>query len=498
MKRQSATTSLFPGIAGLAAVVACILVPMPSLAQVSQRIDLLPRPVRWQEYPADVCHVTIDRTGRTWFETEGACTVEQLKAEVEASQELEAPVLHGARMNDFGGNQILHFDGAGRIWLCPATVPKLLLGYVPRQRRWIEHRIDRPQQRQGNPQSPPFNFTQRVHESRSGRLYFADWNGIHLLDGDTWSYRQLYRQNMREKRYFGKRKEFSPPEFAEDEQGRVYVWSRWGEHGATGTIGFFVHDGETWRQIERDGRGRRLERIEAVIPLHDGRALVCPQVGSVCIFGEKVDLEDATAGIEDEIRRLGDERYKEREAAQDQIFKRGPLVLPYLRRVQDDRTDLEVTMRVRQLIDRLQRVYVPGPLIDGYSIQNARLFGKGGAGGVFLSARYVVEPGGKEEIRGELWLITRAGRMGRAPQPLCDWHLQGDCETFLDSRNRLWITRDRRECAVWDGQSIRRVGGVAKTSFFHHILGEDARGRIYFTDGHGVGAVDTARAAGSG
>lgn len=473
-------------------VLVCIY---PAFSNAGERPDLLPKQVRWQTYPPHVRLVVIDGEGRPWFATDESATLDQVKSQVEISFRLKAPWVPGAQMHHFGGAQILHFDRSGRIWMIPAPTSKVLLRYDPHEKEWIERHVVPESERGGYDErdrmSPALVFSETVHESRSGRLYFADRIGVHVLDGDSWSFFHLYRQNIKDNRFSSEIKSFNEPNFAEDERGFVYVWSSWSTSGWSGTLGYFVHDGRSWRQITTDDDGNKLEWIESVLPLRDGRVLVFPKSGTARIVGEKRPPSRLAGGIENEVRRLGHDNFTEREAAQRRLAEQGSGIVPMLRKLLSDETDLEIASRLRQLIRRFEQNSLPDALVDGHAIHGGRVFGKDGAGRVIFWANHVVEPRGTEPVRNQLWLVDAEGKISRAPRSFGDWQ-PGNHSTFVDSQGRLWIAKYRKGCVIWDGHKLIPVTNETQTAF-SKILGEDNDGRVYISSGIQVVAVDMKR-----
>ena len=129
-------------------------------------------------------------------------------------------------------------DSKNRLWVI-SRLQDRVLGYDPKTKEWIERRPDA--FRKGKMDQP-------MYEDKAGRLYVKDSYGMHVLDGKTWTYQLFYERNFKEAKYCDNVfMFFCDAEFAEDTDGRVYVWSRWGRGGGTGTIGYWVYDGRTWQ-----------------------------------------------------------------------------------------------------------------------------------------------------------------------------------------------------------------------------------------------------------
>jgi len=98
--------------------------------------------------------------------------------------------------------------------------------------------------------------------------------GVHVFDGKTWQFQNLYQRNIDEDRYYPdtwprgtpkppeyhELRRFSGPTFSEDSQGRVYIWTSRGYGAEAGTIGFWVYDHGTWKNVDD------VDHLFAVIP----------------------------------------------------------------------------------------------------------------------------------------------------------------------------------------------------------------------------------------
>ena len=191
------------------------------------------------------------------------------------------------RHADIAGAEVVLIDRRHRVWLVPTADMETLLGYDPAERRWIERRTLTADRRSASVDAslnvpPRCVFGGPAFESRSGLLFFIDNFGIHWFDGATWGYQRLYQRNIDQNRYYdGRIHGFTRLQFAEDAQGRVYVWSAWGEFGRTGTIGFWVFDAGTWKNWDP------IERVQAIHP----RA-----PDDVWIFGDRGDVSVLKGG----------------------------------------------------------------------------------------------------------------------------------------------------------------------------------------------------------
>jgi len=200
--------------------------------------------------------VVVGPGGREWLWERANVPIAEVKRRVEEGV--------AGKHASIAGAQVLLVDGRQRVWLIPTADMETLLGYDPAERRWIERRspgADGP----AKPLDTPRDITRCIFtgpgfESRSGFLFFGDQLGVHWFDGAAWGYQRLYQRNIDQNRYYGDIHGFTEPQFAEDAQGRVYVWSAWGQFGRTGTIGFWVFGSGKWRDLDP------VERVQAVHP----------------------------------------------------------------------------------------------------------------------------------------------------------------------------------------------------------------------------------------
>ncbi|MCG3149289.1 MAG: hypothetical protein PCFJNLEI_02749 [Verrucomicrobiae bacterium] len=322
-------------------------------------------------------------------------------------------------------------------------------------------------------------LTGPAFESQAGRLYFGDRTGVHVLDGSTWSYQHLYERNLREKRYYDDLKCFNTPEFTEDDQGRVYVWSGWGRFGWTGTIGYFIHDGRTWRQ-ETGKAPAEFERINSIIPLEKGRVLVCTADGPTFINTAPDAGGDSVEIVKAEIKRLGHAEFAHREIAQRQLEAWGVRILPVLEEALHDQTDPEIKIRLEEIVTRLTAQRERGPLVGGRRIKSARMFGCDAAGNALIWADWV------DETRTSMWFVGRDGSVIKPAEAIRDWYPDS---TFLDSQGRLWLARYDRGVVVVAGEKFIPITDETESSF-RYVLGEDRQGRVYLSNERLVVAYD--------
>jgi len=112
-----------------------------------------------------------------------------------------------------------------------------------------------------HPPHPQFRpgFSSDMLEHSSGRMYFIDTQGVHVLDGRTWSYQFFGRAP---KKWADERG--SAARLIECPDGTVLTW---------GSHGLWSHDGKRWR--------RHPVTPYELAPLADGQCLVMTVVGDI-------------------------------------------------------------------------------------------------------------------------------------------------------------------------------------------------------------------------
>lgn len=445
--------------------------------------DLQPRHVRWQQYPPEVRGVTFDSGGCPWFILAAEATPDQLKRQVEAAVGSPTPAVRGA--------DVALVDSHRRIWLIPR--PDLLLGFDPRSHQWLERDALSGQEKGAENDQHPHDFSGPVFESRSGCVYAGDHFGVHVFDGARWSYQPLYGKNVERGEYAGSDHAFNTPCFAEDEQGAVYVWSPWMWRGPTGTIGYWVHDGHAWRQMLVDNNPP--VHLADLLPLTSGRLLLCPTTGNAYIaYAPTPDHSAETIDVTQEITRLGSPLPRERNAAHLRLSQLGPRAVPALRGALKEKKDPEVRIRLQRLIEELEpseprRTY---STIDGYVFTYARACtGPGGRtatgrdGSYNVWADTVTTPQGAS-VKRAIWRISPEGRVTSLPNDL-----SGSLphSTLAGASGRVYFASPGKGCIALKDNKVSRVTTDAQSAF-GTVLGEDAKGRVYLTDGKTVAAFD--------
>jgi hypothetical protein len=212
----------------------------------------------------------IDHEGRAWFLVCGIGLGEA--ARDAAFDHLVCPDLPGKVIEIPVNNIPLGFDSKGRFW----DVTRYGLGCTDAATGEFSERDVAPgkspdQLAKPHPSQPDFKpgFARVMLEHSSGRLYFIDSYGLHVLDGGTWSY-QLFDPAPTWLAVRG-----DPVKIAECPDGNVAVW---------GKVGLWTHDGKSWR--------RHSSQPYELAPLADGQSLVMIEansMGRVCRLRLKDD-----------------------------------------------------------------------------------------------------------------------------------------------------------------------------------------------------------------
>jgi hypothetical protein len=205
--------------------------------------------------------------GRSWFWNSGGDQSPlALRDKVRGAWADETPIISGAKL--------LGFDARGRLWLTKANWMTSAYGCSPES--WEERKPVTPEAA-GLPtdaHKAVVGFRETCsYVDRAKRFYLADTLGVHVLGKDGWSYQSFFARNYREERWHGDIKAFNAIRFAEDLQGNVFAWARWGNNGWSGTIGYWMFNGNTWTNVDT------YERIQQVIPRAPGDVIVVSAAG---------------------------------------------------------------------------------------------------------------------------------------------------------------------------------------------------------------------------
>lgn len=443
-----------------------------ALTCAQERGELRLEESRWQTLPATVRNVKVDTDGQAWFELSEQAEISELKQQVEASFGLEQPWIAGARL--------VLFDRQGRVWMIPDKNHRLLLGYDPGSKAWIQRRVESVPD---NPESTSVKFTGGAWESHSGRLYFASRYGVHTLDGDHWNFKHLFRENIAETKYFGALKCFDETKFSQDAAGKVYLWSSWGRYGWTGTLGYFEHDGEKWQHV-REVEGWEIDRLNSVIPLNNSTVLVCQSSGAAILAKKAVDDPTVAKRAAADIELLGDRSYAVREAATQRLTSNAAAAIEVIRSAYSKSTDVEGRTRLGFIISRFEDTS-NSPLVDGYEFNGAKQFCLDDQGRSWLYANSTQTPG-SERKSSSFFLLTQDGKIEAAPKGTHNWYPDS---TFLAQDGTVYFARYRKGCVAFKGEQTIEITDRNQTSY-RYILGEDSQGRIYLSDGRSVAVFD--------
>jgi hypothetical protein len=192
---------------------------------------------------------------------------------------LVCPDLPGKTIEIPEKNIPLGFDCKGRLW----EITRYGLGWTEGATGEFAERqfapgleVDRPSAADPYRGEMVPGFARAMLEHSSGRLYFADSYGLHVLDGETWSYRAF---EPRPKRPQPRAGESPPVKLVECPDGTVIYW---------GDGGFWTHDGSAWRQCSG--------RTNGFAPLAGERCLLTN--GNIISLGGKAQQSPDAASSE--------------------------------------------------------------------------------------------------------------------------------------------------------------------------------------------------------
>ena len=209
----------------------------PDGSAVEHKPPLL-KPLRWQALQKCYRDVFVDDSGRAWlYRSSWRNSFNRPRTDYLVCPELPDKVIEMP-----SANVPLGFDGANRFWevgqygLCCTDVHRDTF----LQRRPVEPDKEPPDAAQPN-RKDLLPFAQIMFEHSSGRLYFFDAEGVHVLDGDAWSYHKFSPPLRYVQRYT--QSPTSGVRIIEGPRGEVYVWSA----GHAPQDGLHVHDGSAWK-----------------------------------------------------------------------------------------------------------------------------------------------------------------------------------------------------------------------------------------------------------
>jgi hypothetical protein len=442
----------------------------PTTREPAERPDLAPLPQRWMRYPAEVSSVCFDRQRRAWFTLAKRTSAEEVKRQVERSEDLAVPWVEGIR--------IFLFDSAGRIWFSPRR--QVLMGYDPRAHQWIERLAVGFKVPGDEGANREHHFTGAMLEDSQGRIFAADQSGCHIYDNGVWTYQPLDDANVAYASSGLPEPEHGPIGLTRDEQGRVYAWEITGRPG--GFAGCQVHHKDGWKQILA-AEGNPPGRIVAVVPLRGSRVLVCPARSPAFILPVADDPEQEKNQVRDDIALLGNEVFATREAAERRLITHGDDAIAELNAALAKAPPPEVRMRIGRVIKAIGR---PGANVqlDGHSLVVTRAIFHEGIGDAYLWSRLGIDPA--DARKTEVWHVDPDGHIAPAPngfaENLPNGGLAADSRGLFSAGQSLLLLKDGKCTAltdVFDGP-IQKLYGI------------DRLGRIYLRTYGGVIGIDPA------
>ena len=439
-----------------------------------ERADLSPSAQQWQAYPSDIENVVIGAKGRAWLQSNRRVSLAEAKKQVEAAADWEIPWTVGMRLR--------HIDRTGRIWMTSTEMGyEVLFAYDQTTKTWLEHKAtDLSPVKSPSAKSRYHHFRGNVFESRTGRIYFGDGLGVHVFEEKTWKYQPLFERNIAKKNYYGGIRAFSDPQFAQDEVGNVYVYARWGTMGRAGTIGFWRHDGERWKQIVDGPNGVKLERLDAIMPLADGAVLVCPEDKPMLRISFR-PVRNLEPEIKRLVDRLDDPKYEVRQEASRALLNLGSDIVPQLRHALEAESRPETQMRLRRLVNQPKKI-PPYERIDGHHFRFVRRVGADTKGNWWFWTGHGYKIGTDLKQGRKTWRITPDGKVTGG------WDMLYAGSAFFEADKYVYIAYSSKGCIRYDENGQGEPVTDSTQNKFRYVLGRDRKGRVYLSNGRDIAA----------
>lgn len=266
-----------------------------------------------------------------------------------------------------------------------------------------------------------------------------------------------------------------------DEQGRVYAWDLGGRRG--GFAGCYVHEAGGWRRI-LETAGNPKGCIVAIIPVKEGRVLVCPYHSPAFIR----QMGNAPPGqsklIDADIALLDDEKFATREEAERRLIGRGDRAVANLKAAIASAAAPEVRMRITRILKAIAEAGAR-PRVDGRELTVTQAIFHAGPGDAYLWAQSAGDAVASNTP--DIWHLDSQGLLVSGPRELLDNPPTGGLAAdrhggLYIAGQSLLLLKDRKQSSltdVADGPILR-------------IFGLDKDGRIYLQTASGVIGIDPA------
>jgi|GEM_PF-1605561 len=381
----------------------------------AERDNLKPNGEGWQVFPTDIRSVEMLADGRALFVSDRFVEWNMAKPQVESIGELDIPWLQGVELHGT--------DNDGRLWLSDSDTPNVLRAWNPAEKTWLEHHAGK---------DGEASFRGPVFQSAAGRVYVPDLNGVHVLEpgkADAWSYQALHELNHKRERFYSREKSFNPPALVQDGAGRVYLHSRWGRFGWTGTVGYWVHEtragkadkekeADGWQQVTNHGEFG-LERLLGIMPLGNGsQFLVCPE--SADAFWVDLFPPDPDQAFLDQIQQLDAKEFKDREKATRYLSLNGRFHQAYLSKVHAEIESPEIRMRLVRVLKNCGLENIDGRLLRHVTPLHPVVGEGAGQGGWWLHADQARKAEEKAEANstGGIYHLSVKGELTKVSEPV--------------------------------------------------------------------------------
>ncbi len=445
----------FKAAAVTAAISTIALAPSRPAPGDEGRPDIPLRNVRWQALPEAVRTVVVGPDKRIWYlVAEHTWPVEGDLAAVRGSIEGEfgrkSPRLYGARP--------VLFEPGGRVWFVCSPGQNLLLGYDGK--RWIERKITRKSMHfYGNCPGNGRRFRCDYNVAAGGAAFFIDNLGVHCFAGGKWSYQKVISPSRKSGYYPRLLPEADGKgAIAFDPAGARRLWrwrgGRWrpagtslqpdppagGEH--KGQQKWVCKNGG-WVQIATGktlaGRRPAASDIVSAAPAGGGVWLLS-RGGRMRLHTQEQGKAAAKArqAFARLVKALGDDSYRVREQATQDMIALGPSISPLVAEALGRTKDLEVKTRLEAVRGALAGAARPGESgvrLGPYRLKGARIVHAGAGGRMYVTAAHIHQDGkdlgaglvvaaGKDKVRALIgaefakpWKLGHIEDSGPVPGP---------------------------------------------------------------------------------
>jgi len=322
------------------------------------------RNVLWQTLPDRIEFVFVGPGEKLWFVQRPSGeepALEDVKKRIEREFPRESPVLLGCHP--------ALFEPDGRVWLA-ARSGTVLLGYDGA--RFEEHRLPEGRRVLGRCPNHGGSHRGRANLFSGGTPFFTITGGVLAFVGNRWI------EHPSPLLPLGEGGSLRAPElFAWPDGKGALALIRGPEHP-----GLWLWKGRDWKPV--DLPAFLLSRVKAAVP----------DPGGLWLFTDtrlfRHDLGKDTAEVfRRHLEKLGSRSFLEREKASESLEQMGPLILAFAESALQETRDLEVRIRLRDIISSLESEEQVEVAIGRYRLVRPRLSRCGNDGFLYLSSEKI-------------------------------------------------------------------------------------------------------------